>query len=151
MKHNTPRHLYWYRGADKFLARPGRKQARNHVRDARDFNNIETRAVIKFLFLLGKAQKEIHAILAETLACLLPGRAKDLSTPLYRLNQKTWALIFTVSCFGYFFPTFILKVTELCGFHPVVYTYQIWKPHNSNSELVKLTPSTDTRSGKSRC
>ena len=36
-----------YRGADKSLARPGRKQARKHVRDARDFNNIETRAVIK--------------------------------------------------------------------------------------------------------
>ena len=35
-------------GADKSLARPGRKQARKHVRDARDFNNIETRAVIKF-------------------------------------------------------------------------------------------------------
>ena len=37
-----------YRGADKSLARPGRKQFRKHVRDARDFNNIETRAVIKF-------------------------------------------------------------------------------------------------------
>ena len=37
--------------------------------DARDFNNIETRAVIKgfFFFLQGKAQKEIHAILTETL------------------------------------------------------------------------------------
>ena len=34
---------YW--DADKSLARPGRKQARKHVRDARDFNNIETRAV----------------------------------------------------------------------------------------------------------
>ena len=53
------------------------------MRDARDFNKIETRAVIKFLFLQGKAQKEIHAILAETLACFLPGRAKDLSAPLY--------------------------------------------------------------------
>ena len=31
--------------------------------DARDFNNIETRAAIKFFFLLGKAPKEIHAIL----------------------------------------------------------------------------------------
>jgi len=33
--------------------------------DARDFNNIETRAVIKFFFLplQGKALKEIHAIL----------------------------------------------------------------------------------------
>jgi len=37
-----------YRGADKSLARPGRKQSRKHVRDARDFNDIETRAVIKF-------------------------------------------------------------------------------------------------------
>jgi len=35
--------------------------------DARDFNNMETRAVIKFFFLQGKAPKEIHAILIETL------------------------------------------------------------------------------------
>ena len=36
--------------------------------DARDFNNIETRAVIKFFsFLQGKTPKEIHAILTETL------------------------------------------------------------------------------------
>ena len=35
--------------------------------DAHDFNNIETRAVIKFFFLQGKVLKEIHAILAETL------------------------------------------------------------------------------------
>ena len=48
-------------GADKSLARPGRKQTRNHARDARDFNNIETRAVIKFLFLQGKAPKEIKS------------------------------------------------------------------------------------------
>ena len=31
--------------------------------DARDFNNIEKRAVIKFFFLQGKAPKEIHVIL----------------------------------------------------------------------------------------
>jgi len=37
-----------YLFADKPLARPGRKQARKHVRDARDFHNNETRAVIKF-------------------------------------------------------------------------------------------------------
>jgi len=37
--------------SDKSLAQPGRKKARKHVRNARDFNNIETRAVIKFLFL----------------------------------------------------------------------------------------------------
>ena len=70
------------RGADKSLARPGRKQAQKYVRDARDFNNIETRAVIKYFFLQGKAPKEIRAILIETLACFLPGRAKDLSAPL---------------------------------------------------------------------
>jgi len=36
--------------------------------DARDFNNIETRAAIKFFYpLQGKAPKEIHAILRETL------------------------------------------------------------------------------------
>ena len=33
-------HVY-YRGADKSVARPGKKKARKHVRDARDFNNIE--------------------------------------------------------------------------------------------------------------
>ena len=38
------------RGADKSLARPGRKQARKHIRDARNFNNIETRAVINFFY-----------------------------------------------------------------------------------------------------
>ena len=42
-----------------------------------------------FLFLQGKAPKEIHAILTETLACFLLGRAKDVSAPLY------WAQIDT--------------------------------------------------------
>jgi len=37
-----------------------------------------------FFFLQGKALKKIHATLTETLACVLPGRAKDLSAPLYR-------------------------------------------------------------------
>ena len=37
-----------------------------------------------FFYLQGKAPKEIHAILTETLACFLPGRAKDLTAPLYR-------------------------------------------------------------------
>jgi len=79
---NFINHVLDYRGADKSLAGPGRKQARKHVRDARDFNKIEKRAVIKFLFLQGKAPREIHAILRETLACFLPGRAKDFSARL---------------------------------------------------------------------
>ena len=40
----------------------------NVLGDASDFNNMETRAVVKdFFFLQGKAPKEIHAILTETL------------------------------------------------------------------------------------
>ena len=35
--------------------------------EARYFNNIETRDVIKFLYTQGKEPKEIHAILKETL------------------------------------------------------------------------------------
>ena len=55
--------------------------------DARDFNNIETRAVINvFFFLQGKAPKEIHAILTELLACFLQGWVKVLSAPLYHLQ-----------------------------------------------------------------
>ena len=77
------RYTYMCRGADKSLAGPGRKKARNYVRDARDFN-IETRAVIKLFFLQGKAPKEIRAIRTETLARFLPGQAKDLSAPLYK-------------------------------------------------------------------
>jgi len=74
--------------------------------DARDFNNIETRAIIKFLFLQSKAPKKIHAILTETLgehspsygtiknwmiqfkrgdfsSCVVPrpGRPKTVTTP----------------------------------------------------------------------
>ena len=47
--------------------------------DARDFNNVETRA-IKFFFLQGKAQKEIHAILKEILGehSLLYATVKNL-------------------------------------------------------------------------
>jgi hypothetical protein len=47
-KRFVKQHKHKYRGVDKSLARPGRK-ARKHVRDARDFSNIETR-VVKFFF-----------------------------------------------------------------------------------------------------
>jgi hypothetical protein len=44
--------------------------------DARHFDNIETRAVIKFFFFLrGKATKEIYAILTETLGEHAPSYA----------------------------------------------------------------------------
>jgi len=86
------KHLY--QGADKSLARPGKKQAQKHVRDARDFNNILMRAVSCFVPppLQGKAPKEIHAILTETLACFLADRAKDLSGPPY-IHVTSLALV----------------------------------------------------------
>jgi transposase len=43
--------------------------------EAREFNNIETRAVIKFFSPQGKAPKEIHAILIETLGENAPSYA----------------------------------------------------------------------------
>ena len=52
--------------------------------DAHDFNNIETRAIINFFFLQGKAPKEIHAILKETLG---------EHAPLYAI-VKNWVVQF---------------------------------------------------------
>jgi len=44
--------------------------------NARDFNNMETRAVMNFFsFLQGKTPKEIHAILVETLGEYAPSYA----------------------------------------------------------------------------
>jgi hypothetical protein len=43
--------------------------------DARDFNNIETRAAIKFLSLQGKAPKKFQATLIETLRERAPSYA----------------------------------------------------------------------------
>jgi hypothetical protein len=43
--------------------------------DARDFNNIETRALNKFIFLQGKTPKEIHASLKQTLGEHAPSYA----------------------------------------------------------------------------
>ena len=72
-----------YRDADKFLARPGRKQARKHVRDARFQQHRDASCQAFFFFLQGKTPKKIHAILTEILACFRPAWAKDLSAPLY--------------------------------------------------------------------
>ena len=52
--------------------------------DTRNFNNIETRAVINFFFLQGKAPKEIHTILTETLG---------ENAPLY-VTVKNWVTQF---------------------------------------------------------
>ena len=73
----------FYRGADKSLARPGKKtnseeyQGRARYQQHRDASCHQV-----IFFLQGKTPKKIHAILAEILACFLPSRAKDLSAPL---------------------------------------------------------------------
>ena len=50
------------------------KAERNMSGDVSDFNNIETRPVIKYIFFFSasKAPKEIHAILTETLGEHVP-------------------------------------------------------------------------------
>jgi len=50
--------------------------------DARHFNNIETRGVIKFFFLQGMAPKEIDAFLVETLGeCAIVFHRKKTGWP----------------------------------------------------------------------
>ena len=82
-------------GADKSLVRSGRKQARKYVKDARAISTTSRRELSSILFsLLGKAPKVFHANLTETLACFLPGRAKDLSAPLKR-NYTPYSSFFS--------------------------------------------------------
>jgi transposase len=57
---------------------------------SRDFKNTETRAVIRFFFLQGKAPKEIHTILLETL---------EERTPPYA-TVKNWVAQFKSGCFS---------------------------------------------------
>jgi len=80
-----------YRGADKSFARTGRKQARKHVRRRARFQQHRDASCHQVFFFArqGKAPKEIHAILTETLACFLPGRAKYLSA----INRKAGLLV----------------------------------------------------------
>ena len=66
-------------GADKSLVRSGRKQVRKHVRlRARFQQHRDANCHEVFFFLQGKAPKETHAFLTETLF-FLPSRAMDLS------------------------------------------------------------------------
>jgi hypothetical protein len=81
--------------------------------DARDFNNIETRTVIKLFFLQGKAQKEIHAILTETLAFFLPGRVKYLSAPGILNSIVTEKVLFSLYRIGCLM--LLRKISTLCS------------------------------------
>jgi transposase len=59
--------------------------------DARDFNNIEKRAAIKFPLTKGKSPKEIHAIQTETLGENAPSYAtvKNLVAQIKRGDFST--------------------------------------------------------------
>jgi len=74
--------LFMYRRADKSLD-PTRKETSSEVCQGRArFQQDRDASCYQEFFLEGKVPKEIHAILTESLDCFLPGRAKDLSTPL---------------------------------------------------------------------
>ena len=68
-----------------------------------------------------KATKEIHAILTETLICFLPGRAKDLSAPLYnkalpQLLCSNSIIIRNKSYLNIFCPAVVLLLVSHTGF-----------------------------------
>jgi len=76
-----------------------------------------------FFFLQGKAPKEIHAILTETLACFLLVRAKDLSALLYLMTgsgTKVMPFVFSETVitvkksFTYIISTFFAMLRILC-------------------------------------
>ena len=89
-----------YRGADKFLARPGRKQARKNAGTLAISTTSRSEISSSFFFQQGKVPKKIHAILTETLACFLPDRAQDLSAPLYSMKR---------ACVFYYYKILILS------------------------------------------
>jgi hypothetical protein len=70
--------------------------------DARDFNNIETRAFTNFSFLQGKAPKEIRAILSEILGEHAPSYA----------TVKNWVVQFKSGDFR--FSVFHREADENC-------------------------------------
>ena len=83
-----------YRGADKSLAAPGRKQARKHVRDARHFNNIETRAVIRFFFSARQGAEGNSRHYDRNISLFPSWSASGLiSTPIYSLLFLVYCIV----------------------------------------------------------
>jgi len=76
-------------GADKSLARPGRKQDRKHVRDARDFNNIETQTVINFIFFFTSQGAEGNSRHSDRNISLFPSwSGKELISTLCTADMR---------------------------------------------------------------
>ena len=82
-----------YRGADKFLARPGRKQSNVSFRMA--FISFGALPCRKRNFMTARVSLLLksRASLTSFRVCFLPGRAKDLSAPLY-FTLNSYFLIF---------------------------------------------------------
>jgi hypothetical protein len=101
------------RGADKSLARPGRRKlgSMSGMRATSTTSRRELSSSFFLFFLQSKAPKEIHAILRETLACFLPGRAKDLSAPLYRWIENDTHFKVT----GWYPLVLVIKVVDRQG------------------------------------
>jgi len=89
-KNHTPKCKLMYRGADKSLARLGRKQANVSVRMAWiSFSTLPRRKrnlMTAHVSILLKS----HVSLTCFQDCFLPGRAKDLSAPRYMLSKIYW-------------------------------------------------------------
>jgi len=86
-----------------------------------------------FFHLQGKVPKEIHAILTETLACFLPGRAKDLSAPLYvrmSISDELW-----------------LRLDTLHSHHHVKVTWQEVRHMHGRTQGGQLVKATDSLCG----
>jgi len=90
-------HRNSYRGADKSLARPGRKQANVSFRMAWiSFGVLPCRKKKKELDDSSRLDVVEIARVSDMLrACFLPGRAKDLSAPRYlnNINLKIYELL----------------------------------------------------------
>jgi hypothetical protein len=119
----------YYRGADKSLARPGRKQA----------NVFFQKALISFGFLPCRKKNSMTARVSMLLksrasltcyrACFLPGRAKDLSAP-GKLSSN------------YYYANLCLMVTEI--------KHQVVKAQRGGTVESALTTVLSARWGKEK-
>ena len=125
-----------YRGADKSLARPGRKLALKHVRDARNFNNIKTRAIIK------ARRRRNFTPFWHTLACFLPGRATDLLLIRISWKNNLPKIHSTVRHYSDKFHTVYINTMYRCSVNdaaqrPTSYAYTLLQTcsHNHNLKI----------------
>jgi hypothetical protein len=95
--------------------------------------------------LQGKEPKEIHIILTETLACFLPGRAKDISPPLQERKMfhtnafpALQALSLSLQVSGIINVANVLHLLH-CGFICLLKDYSRWL---HNYHLIIIGPVT---------